>query len=264
MAAIELYSTPLYSESSLKAYYRYSSGALTTDTTAGGHTLTAISDPAEDASGKFAGAVALDGNDAYSVADHADFKPTGAFSVVAWIKTSTTGAEQTIAQSYAEGSSKMSGWLLRIAVANKVLFRSGKNTGSTAGTDYQNITGGTTVTDGAYHLIVAVWDTTKLYLYVDGNSDASAVNWANAPSYQATNYVRFGCECDTGTNISFITGSLDDVSIFNGKALSATEVSKYYNGTWTSIKKVGGVAYASIKKINGVAIASVKKVAGLA
>lgn len=228
MAAVEFYLSPLADDAQLVFYCRFSAGALTTDTE-NAHTLTAISDPAET-TGVFDGGVAFDGNDAYSASDHADFKPTTAFSVAAWVKTSTTGAEQTIMQSYAEAGSKMAGWLLRISSGNKILFRSGKNSGTSAGTDYQQITGGTTVTDGNWHYVVAVWDGTYLRLYIDGASDANAVSWANAPAYQATNYVRVGCENDTGTNISFLTGSLDDLYIFNGQALSATEIYDLYNG----------------------------------
>jgi len=56
--------TGIINSANLKAYYRFESGALTTDSSGEGHTLTAISDPAESPSGKFGGAVYLDGNDA--------------------------------------------------------------------------------------------------------------------------------------------------------------------------------------------------------
>ena len=89
MASQELASTSWYTDAQLKAYYRFSTGALTTDSSGEGHTLTAISDPSEDSGGVFGYAVALDGNDAYSATDHADFKPTGNFTIGGWIKASS-------------------------------------------------------------------------------------------------------------------------------------------------------------------------------
>jgi len=171
--------------------------------------------------------VALDGNDAYSAVNHADFRPTGAFTVGGWLKTSTTGAAQTIFISYSENTN-IAGIRFGINTANKIRFRSGRNTGGSQGTDWQIIDGGTTVTDGVWHWAVGVWDTAKLQLYLDGSSDAADVAWANAPAYAATNYVRVGCSNETGTNIEFITGSLDEVFLINGTAWSAATVASYY------------------------------------
>lgn len=48
MAAVEINTvTDIINSSNLKAYYRFESGALTTDGSGNSHTLTAISDPAE-------------------------------------------------------------------------------------------------------------------------------------------------------------------------------------------------------------------------
>lgn len=225
----ELIKTRWYPESVLKAYYRFESGALTTDSSGNGHTLTAISDPAEDANGKFGGAVAFDGNDAYSATDHSDFKPTGNFTVGFWFKTSTTGAHQNIFSSYNYYLNTFSGFVSGITSENKIRLFSSKNTGNVAGTDYQQVTGGTTVTDGAWHFYVATWDGSYLRIYLDGASDATAVSWSNAPAYNATNYVRIGYSYDsTGGADAYLTGSLDDVFLLNGKALNAYEVLSIY------------------------------------
>lgn len=140
----ELIKTRWYPESVLKAYYRFESGALTTDSSGESHTLTAISDPAEDASGKFGGAVAFDGNDAYSATDHADFKPTGNFTIGAWVKTSTSGATQYIFVSYSKNTNVAG---IRVAVASTGIISclSGKNTGATSNTDYKNCNGTTEI-----------------------------------------------------------------------------------------------------------------------
>jgi hypothetical protein len=214
----------------LKAYYRFTSGALTTDSSGNGHTLTAISDPAET-TGVFAGGVDLDGNDGYSATDHADFKPTGAFSVSAWVKANLITGNQYIFQSFS-ANTNYAGFIVYIKAAKDqgvIFFASGKNTGTTRNTDLKAIDGSTTVADNLWHQVVVVWDGSYLYLYVDGVEDATPVAWANAPVYAATNYVRIGCYNGSGTNNLFFTGQLDEVALWNGKALSALEISQMYN-----------------------------------
>jgi large repetitive protein len=224
--------TQWFNDANLKAYYQFSVGALTTDSSGEGHTLTAISDPAEDASGKFGGAVALDGNDAYSADDHADFKPTGVFSVGGWVRTSSSGF---VFQSYSRNTNRAGILIVIVEVSGFVAFHSGKNTGTTLGTDYQVITGTTNVADGNWHFIVGTWDGSYLRIYVDGVSDADPVAWDNAPAYAATNYVRVGCENRSGTNQTFFTGSLDDVFLMNGTALTAAQIKNIYTGVAPSL-----------------------------
>jgi hypothetical protein len=224
----ELIKTRWYPESVLKAYYRFESGALTTDSSGESHTLTAISDPAED-TGKWGGGVTLDSNDAYSATNHTDFKPTGNFTIGVWVKIATP-ATSFLFSSYAYDGSVYAGiWLYVNTTTGYASFSSSKNTGKVAGTDFQVITGGTNVCDGNWHFVVGVWDGTYLRIYVDGVSDATAVAWANAPAYATTTYVRIGARKNSASAEDlFLTGSLDDVFILNGKALSDYEVLSIY------------------------------------
>jgi hypothetical protein len=208
---------------------------LTTDSK-DSHTLTGISDPAEDASGVFGGAVALDGNDAFSIDDHADFKPSGDFTVGFWMKTTESVNTNTyIFQSYSQNTAvagihifmNLTGGVGRLA------FVSGKNTGTSTPTHFAQATGDTTtpLNDGSWHFCVCVWDGSYLRIYVDGLPSGSAVAWANAPAYAATNYVRIGCLTRTGTDQYHFNGSLDDVFFINGAALSSSDVlGLYYAG----------------------------------
>ena len=222
--ALDLLSDPL-----LKAYYRFENGALANDSSGEGHTLTAISVPVENISGRFGSAITLAGDDAYSAVDHANFKPTGNFSISAWFKTGST-ALQVIFQSFAYAGSKYAGSLLYINPATGLIsFAMGKNTGAVLGTDLQIVTSAFSVIDSKWHNIVATWDGSDMRLYIDGILETKTA-WANANAYQATNYVRIGCQNNTGSNISFFIGSLDDVAIFNGKVLTDTEINEIYNG----------------------------------
>jgi hypothetical protein len=224
-----LYQSSLYSDVNLVSYYRFNTGALTTDSK-GANTLTGINTPTET-TGKFSGAAALASasSQAFSVVDDVSLRPTGAFTISAWIKTSTGNASQSIFQTYSQNTN-VAGIQLRVnsdGTNVKLYLISGKNTG-TAGTDYKEITGGTNLNNGLWHHVVGVWDTTNLRLYVDGVSDATAVAWANAPAYAATNYIRVGSLVNSGSGSLFFNGSIDDLSIFS-RALSATEIAQIYS-----------------------------------
>lgn len=216
----EINASPLLSDAYLKAYYRFESGALATDSSPSGHTLTAIGTPTLG-TGKFGGGVSLvsASSQAYSIA-HADFRPTGNFTISFWIKTSSVS--QNVAQSW-YGANPYGGWLVQIDGSGIIRFYSARNTGTTLGTNYQRTVGVKAVNDNAWHLITCTWDGSYLRHYIDGYLDGE-VAWANAPAYGATNYTRIGCGNDTGTNYNFVNGILDDFSLFNGRALTAREI----------------------------------------
>lgn len=222
MAAAELNNTVLKNSSALKAYYRFESGALTTDSSGNTHTLTDISDPA-DTTGVYGGGVILDSDDAYSHADHADFKPTGAFTIGGWVKRSATGAYAFFAQSFSNAGGGTIGWQLGFNNSNQAYFVVGyaslKTASSTA-----------TYTDGAWHHFVATCDGTNIRLYVDGAIVATTAS--SYPTYYSTNYVRIGCANYSGTNTDFFNGSLDDVFLVNGTALSADQIKELYEGRY--------------------------------
>jgi len=54
-------------------------------------------------------------------------------------------------------------------------------------------------------------------------------------TYSASNNIRIGCFATTrsGDNLNAFNGAIDDEALFN-RALSATEISKLYNGSWTT------------------------------
>lgn len=224
----ELIKTRWYPESVLKAYYRFESGALTTDSSGEGHTLTAISDPAEDASGKWGGAVALDGNDAYSHADHADFKPTGAFTIGMWVKPASFAATVALFNSISVATNYAGIYVSNNITTGTISFLIGKNTGTTANTDFKNVASNGGLTAGQWNHVVLTWDTQYMRIYINGALDIETAS-TMAPAYAATNYVRIGCrKFSASAEVSFFNGSLDDVFLLNGKALTAYEVLSIY------------------------------------
>ena len=174
--------------------------------------------------------VYLDSNDGFSAVDHTDFKPTGAFTVGAWVKSASDAGTKVIFSSFAYTGAplKLAGIWFSLD-SHKVYFYTARNTGNTTpGTDYQYIYSNTSVDDGVWHWVVGTWDGAHLKVYVDGNSDATEVDWTYAPVYQATNYIRVGCASSNGDFTGPFTGSLDEVFLINGTAWTSTNVTSYY------------------------------------
>jgi hypothetical protein len=227
MAATELIKSALFGKSELKAYYRFESGAETTDSSGNSRTLVAISDPAST-TGKFGNGIDLDATDAYSMTDHADVKPTGAFTLSMWgSKASATDCVGI--GNYSDSGSKEWGISLGVTSGGVARLTSARNTGSVLNTDYKRCDGTTNICDSALHFIVGTWDLATMKIYVDGKLETS-VAWANAPGYNATGQPRIGCVYYSGVNNYFWTGVIDDVALLNGVALTAEQIRELYEG----------------------------------
>lgn len=182
------------------------------------------------ANGKFGQGALFNGSTSFiSFSDVASLKPTGVFTLGCWFRTSTTGVNLFIYQSYSANTNR-AGIRLFTSTGNVMTFQTSKNSGTTQGTDWQQVLGNTNVTDGKFHLIIAVYDGVNLYIYVDGVLDGQ-IAWANNPAYAATTYMRVGCQNTSGSNLNFsnITG-LDELFLMNGIALTAAQIKNYY--TW--------------------------------
>lgn len=203
-----------------KAYWRFESGALTTDSSGRGHTLTAISDPAEVA-GLYGGAAEFDANDAYSIVDHADLKPTGAFSLVVRFKVSGSSANYAFYQNQRNpGAGQVRGILTWISAAGTVYFRTGTSTA------FNDLAAGSGYNDGEWHTAIFEFNGTTKYIYID-NTLVNSVGWANTIGWD-TVYPRLAVHTDNGsTNVEFLNGTLDDVSLFH-RLLTADEKTLLY------------------------------------
>jgi len=191
----------------------------------GSFTMANIGTPTYTA-GKFGNALTLNGtNQALSITDAALLKPTGAFTIGAWIKTSTTGTSKRVFQSYSLNPNA-AGFFFETNTNNNISFLTGKNTGLTNGTDYTVITGTTNVCDGNFHYVEVTYNNNYGQIYVDGNLEASG--YMVAPAYAATNYIRIGCGNNNGTNLVFWGGQIDDLFLINGYALDEKTIRDKY------------------------------------
>jgi hypothetical protein len=180
--------------------------------------------------GKFGNAATFNGTTSkITITDASSLKPTGEFTIGGWFKTSNTGAFKGLFQSFAQNTN-VAGIQIQIADTNVVRVVIGKNTGTTLGTDYSDIRGTTTVTDGVLHYLIVTFRNNYLQIYLDGNLEFSS--YCLTPAYQGTNYVRFGSLNNTGTDANFMNGQLDDWFLINGYALDQNTIkAKYDAGT---------------------------------
>ena len=148
---------------------------------------------------------------------------TGDFSLSAWIKTSVSD-DQTI---MSKGSGGAGGKRYSFST-NSSGYLVGNLDDNTAST---NITGGTDVSDNAWHHVVIVYDRDgNGQAYLDNSTDGSAVDITGSD----------GTLNDTGKDFCIgvfshdeadaaFTGSIDEVAIFT-KVLTSGEISTLYGG----------------------------------
>lgn len=191
----------------------------------GGATMADIGTPTYSA-GKFSNALTLNGStQALSITDAAGLKPTGDFTIGCWFKTSNTGANKNIFQSYSDNTNAQ-GIKIRVESTNVISFRAGSGSAD----DTTAILGTTTVTDGNFHYVVVSARNNWVQVYLDGKLEASG--YMVTPTYNATNYVRIGCGNVTGANEHWFNGQIDDLFLINGYALDEqTIAAKYALGT---------------------------------
>lgn len=135
-----------------------------------------------------------------------------------WINTTTTGAYQALISNY---NSNL-GYSLQINDANKVEIQVGNGTAG-------GYSGGstTTVTGGAWHLVIGTYDGTNVKIYVDGsmeNSDTDAITGPIAYSTSENEHFSIGRR-RAGI---YYTGYIDEPFIYN-RALTQTEVTELWN-----------------------------------
>jgi len=210
----ELNSSSLLSDVNLKAYYRFNSGVLTTDSSGNSRTLTNNNTVGETASGKY-GYCADFGNPNttkyFSRAE--DFWGGGAASFSAWIKMpDPTGTHEF--------------FLLNDATQKKQLYchYDGTNlflTQYRVGVGYNAAQVACTITANKWHHIACTFagDGGAMLTYLDGTQVGTGTATAGNGTIDQTDQYYIG----NGPAGSEMEGYMDDVAFFND-VLTATEV----------------------------------------
>jgi len=151
---------------------------------------------------------------------------TNDVSVSFWIKSSTTAVYWIFAKAYASPY-----WGLRTDSSGKIVAVFYTGSGGEV-----NATSTTTISDGSWHHVAAVWDRdANVKLYVDGKLEGiNSILSAKDTDMSNTNPITLGANCDQYyTCGNYFTGQLDEVKVFH-KALTDAQVAaqaKSLNGS---------------------------------
>jgi len=178
--------------------------------------------------GKIGQGLKFDGtNDYVNVANESnfDFERTDSFSIASWVKSSSVANVQILVEK-TNGPTDYNGYytLLRDNGKFELYIQAG------SGIDI-NVQGGTLVSNGQWHNVVAVYAGTSLAsgvtLYVDGKAETPTVVQDDLGTNSILNNatIEIGAR-DTGTQLQ-LNGFIDDVRVYN-RVLSATEVRRLY------------------------------------
>jgi hypothetical protein len=225
-----LRSTTLFHDANLKAYYEYSSGALTTDSSSNGITLTNNNTVAEN-TGKYGGGAdsGTSNTNKYLSSSNNLGIDGGAVSIVGWVKLNTelvgTAQKGIFAQQnatskvgyeiyyeYSSGSTKLQFWRTRQAVSSD-----GPSYGVALGTS-------------SFHHIALTYDGTDVRGYLDGvlvaGPTGASGNGAGTPSSGISMLSDI-------SGVAPVDAIIDDVAIFN-RALTSSEIANLASATGTT------------------------------
>lgn len=231
---MELFKTSLISDANIKAYYRFISGALTTDSSGQGHTLT-NNGTIVNGTGKFGSAADAGTSNStkyFNIEDNLDIDG-GACSMSIWVKLNTEIGDGATYE-----------FLCQMSANNKVYNRLYYyRTGSTYSLHFLRGRIGIADTDSSvtitalgtsnWHHIVYTYDNTNIRGYLDNVliTGPTAASGTGNNSSTTDRFLVGAYKFGSGSAFNLNNTLWDDVSVFN-KALSTAEINAlYYNLT---------------------------------
>lgn len=147
-------------------------------------------------------------------------RPTEAISISLWFNIAdiTSGGNRWFVGN-AVYSTNWCGYWVAINLSGQINFRLGTNTATLLDKTY-----GTGLDNGAWHHVVATWDGTNAYIYID-NVKSAATAYSTDIVYVSACHLRMGS--NAYADGTFYGGLLDEVAIYN-RALTDAEVEDLY------------------------------------
>ena len=221
-------SSSFYATSNLKAYWRAEGNSL--DETANDHDGTDTAITYGSAYGILGQGASFNGTTSKIViTNHADFRPTGDFSVGGWVKTST--GSRMVFQSYnQQGTGNQESFGIYIYIQSNGVLNVVCGNGTTVTPISYNTTN--SIATGAWVHWTVTRSSNTWTTYLNGVADG-AQTAVGTPSYHANNYVRIGVQyIDVGSyEGAYFSGSMDDIFFCNGTALTVTQINELYAGS---------------------------------
>lgn len=151
--------------------------------------------------------------------DNYDFGGTASFSVAGWIYFDVLSGTPRIFNKTSGGL----GWeIIAVAASSQIAFRRIDGTGADSAGNLVQL-----VETGAWYHFACTFDGTTMYVYVNAVAGASAAATRSLPG-NALN-LTLGSNASAATNL--VDGKVDEVAIWDGRALTATEVLALYNSS---------------------------------
>jgi len=143
---------------------------------------------------------------------------TNRLTVEFWFRANSTNANGNWATIVAKGGTS---WRMQATEGAKTL------TFSATGTSGGDLYGTRNVNDGQWHHVAGVYDSTNMFLYIDGTLDVSKP--ATGLIAQNDYPLAIGANDNSPSGVSyFFNGSVDEMALYN-RGLSANEITAIYN-----------------------------------
>ena len=206
-------------------------------------TNTAALMPAWTSGGKIGGALSFNGSSNYLMApNNATTNITSNQTVSVWVKSSTYVASADIVQRWANDAATQKVWRLATATlyGTASVFLRVSSDGTTNSREVGVVS--SSVIDGKWHNINAVYDGSAISFYLDGALASSTPYSSGLYSYPSNKVIigtctTVGAPCGSG---SYFNGLIDEVKIYN-YARDSRQIMQDYNGG-------GPVAYWSFEE----------------
>jgi hypothetical protein len=185
-------------------------------------------------------------NEYQEVISGSSLQPT-IFSVGAWFNTASSYSSNSFIVNKGGQGSEAAGKNMNFGIWMTSLEKIQGGFETKDGTNYY-ATSSNAYNDGIWHYAVATYDGRNVRLYVDGAQVASKTAYNKVPDNTGMQPLRIGA--NSLTLNGYFTGSVDEIRVWNGRALTSSEVaSAYNNGIFNSNGQVVYLSFSSLETI---------------
>ena len=222
MAALEIFSTPLFSDANLVSYWRMEGNANDSKDSNNG---TSGSITYSSGNGKFGQGAGFNGtSSSIIIGKPSNLNITGNITVTAWASITNYTITRNIVSRLlydVSGSNNHQGYTLQMSSGGYLIWWNGNGYVQTLGTTYV----------GNWVHLAGVTDNSNMILYINGTQAAIDIK---GTQLSQTTYNTYIGKSDQASSEWFF-GNIDDVAIFN-KALSNSDIYNLYSGSWYAKK----------------------------
>lgn len=230
----------LLNDANLQGYWRLEQNYE--DSGPNGYDLTTIGGSPNNVTGKFGYAkefIRTDGDNA-EIADGScpNLEISGSQTWCCWVKTDSTNDPQAVLQKLGGGSPK------EIFLSSRYPVFSLPGLSGTS-----SIASSTQLSTGTWYHVVGRYDsaTSRLSIFVNGSE-----NYVTASGSATDSNGSFGLSHQSMPGTYGITGSIDDVAIFN-RALTNAEIAELYNsGTGTELNDLNCAVISNVSSVSNI------------